>query len=95
MAKGRPGWRGGLIVAVSGAILPLIILIYAFTSPMTRPSPISIDGPAYILMGLLLLAGISLPLCLAAALGGVMLSRRGNGRAAAHPNRREKRPAAS
>lgn len=76
VAKVLPRWRGVLVVGVSGPIAPTAIVIYAWVSPATRPNPHSLDGPAYVLAALLMLAGIALPLCLGAAWGGVMWRRK-------------------
>lgn len=66
--------NASVIGLFSGSVLPAsgVALIW----PMTRPDPRSVDGPAYILIGLIIWFLIAFPTSLLASTAGVWLSRR-------------------
>jgi hypothetical protein len=68
--------RAVVIVVLCGLSGPAAVLVFAWLSPLTKPDPRSVDGPAYVLVGLLALAVVLLPLCLAASAAGTWLRRR-------------------
>lgn len=64
------------VALLTGLIAPSVIVVWTYLSPDTRPTPLSVDGPPYVLIALSMLAAIELPLCLGAAWGGVRWRRR-------------------
>jgi hypothetical protein len=51
---------------------PLAVLVYAWLRPETKPSPYSIDGPAYVLVGLIELSLLQLPACFVASVAAAV-----------------------
>jgi len=76
LANRGPRWNGIAIILGCGVIGPSVALATALWSPLIRPSPHSIDGPAYVMILLLGLAATLLPLCLFAAFVGVRHAER-------------------
>jgi hypothetical protein len=65
-----------VIAPVCGLAAPICVGIFAWLTPLTKPDPRSIDGPAYILIGLIYWALLLLPTCLVSSWLGAWLRRR-------------------
>ena len=68
--------KGVVIGLICGLLAPICIVVFAWLTPLTKPDPRSIDGPAYVLIGLIYWALLLLPTCLAASSLGTWLMRR-------------------
>lgn len=71
-----PKAKAWAIVLVCGLAFPTCVLIFAWLTPLTRPDPRSIDGPAYVLAGLISWALLLTPACLVSSVVGTWLRRR-------------------
>jgi ABC-type glycerol-3-phosphate transport system permease component len=72
-------FRGLTIGLVSGLAAPICVVIFAWLSPLTKRDPRSIDGPAYVLIGLICWALLLLPMCMLSSSLGTWLKRRSRG----------------
>ncbi len=68
--------KGFFIALICGLAAPICVVLFAWLTPLTKPDPRSIDGPAYVLVGLIYWALFLLPMCLAASLLATWLGRR-------------------
>jgi len=73
-------WKGLAVALICGLVAPACVGLFAWLGPATRPDPRSIDGPAYILVALIVWALLLIPACLIASSLGVWLRRRGRNR---------------
>jgi hypothetical protein len=68
--------KGVVIGLICGLLAPICVAVFAWITPLTKPDPRLIDGPAYVLVGLIYWALLLLPTCLAASSLGTWLRRR-------------------
>ena len=71
-----PNIKGWAIAVVSGLVFPICVLVFAWLTPLTKPDPRSVDGPAYILVTLISWALLLTPACLVSSSVGTWLRRR-------------------
>ena len=63
-------------IAACGLVAPLGVVAYALWTPETKPSPLSIDGPGYVMLGLLEWALLLTPICIGLSVLGALVRRR-------------------
>lgn len=65
-----------VIAPLCGLVAPISVVVFAWLTPLTKPDPRSIDGPAYVLVALIYWALLLIPTCLLSSSLGVWLRRR-------------------
>ena len=74
--------KGLVIAPICGLIAPICVVMFAWLTPLTKPDPRSIDGPAYVLIGLFYWAVLLLPTCLVSSSLGTWFKRKSGSRVA-------------